>query len=167
MPSPVNRVEALRGAVRAGDDAALAHLAELTLRHADDPAVRAAALQAAVAGSREAELFAQLIGPAGHDSRDLGGVLREFAAAAGRTGRPDAALSVVREVSGRECCLRRSLLTGSLDGLSEGLAAVRFAPVRQAEAAMRLAELAANHDPEVARAARRAAAFFVLPERRP
>lgn len=118
---------------------------------------------------REFEFFSALFDVAAHESRDLSGWLDSAAAAVGRTGDAGVRLALVREVSGRECCMRRSFMAAALRGLARGMresAGGAALPVVEAEAVVRLAELARMGDEGVAQAALEALAGFRLPGER-
>lgn len=120
----------------------------------------------AVRGS-EAMVLEQALELAKKEARDVGWVLRDLAFAIGRSGPETARLAAVREISGRECCLRRSFLGAALAGLGDGLEEASAPPAMQVEVALRLHELAGHSDPGVRKAAQRVAAYYPVPEAKP
>ena len=110
----------------------------------------------AAARGQESDFFLEALRRSANETRDVGivlhGAARDLVLAEGRAG----AEVVVRELWGRECCLRRSFLAEGLAGMSLGLEmrgdAVGFEP----ESVRRLEELSLHADPGVAAAAREA-----------
>lgn len=112
-----------------------------------------AALVAAGAG-REFEVFALLLARSANESREVGPVLGWAAARVGQVRRPGDLLSMARELQHRECCLRRSFLAASLEGLARGLADPPVATAVASETLARFAELSVHADAGVAAGAR-------------
>lgn len=137
-------------------------LVEAALERFDDAEFRRQAVN--TAAGREFEFFEALLAKAARETRDVGPLLEEAAAAVGRARRDADLLAFVRELSHRGCCTRRSFLAASLDGLVRGLDEVGAAPFFHAEAVDRLERLAENADADLAEAARRAYRFFGIEE---
>lgn len=157
----VDPIERVLGEVRRHEPGSTERFTALAFDAAADPARRRRLVEGA-AGS-EIPLLEHALAEAAHEAREVGPVLHDLAAAVGRRGTDEDRLAVVRETSGRECCLRRSFLAAALDGLADGLAAAASKPGPQAEAALRLRELMENRDPGVAAAAGRVAAYYPVP----
>lgn len=114
---------------------------------------------------REVVFFETAFDAASHEARDVGPCLEALAAAVGRAGPAESRRAVVREVSGRECCMRRSFMAAALRGLASGIAEGGGGAVVDAESAIRLDELVEVRDEGLAAAARLARRWFTLPAR--
>lgn len=149
-------------AVEHGEDGALARLVAALFDAGEAGREVPPRVTRAWAG-REVPFFEAVFDAASKEARDVGRWLEASAAAVGRTGSPGAWRSVVREVSGRECCMRRSFMAAALRGLSSGIAEAGGVSAVDAESVLRLRELESLGDAQVAVAAREAQRWFRMP----
>lgn len=160
--SPEAALDFLRRALQEQRPDALSHLGRFTLDYCDQPSLLAQAIQ--TARDQELPLLINLLDRGQQDSRAIEPAFRSLAETIGAGRRESDIIQLIREVAHRECCLRRSYLAATLEGLTVGLDRAGSPPIVSADAIQHLRDFTSQSDLDLAVAAAAASQFFRAPD---